>query len=179
MMTGEEKFDAKHSKIEKQLVKRDGTSNWWRSKSSLLLLLGVESSLLGRKSSLLRLIELYRDGSGWDEGAFWARLGCNIYRAGLFWTTLRLWTELSLRAGLGLRTGLGTTSLGGTRSTLAFSTELILLKRRFSSCWGFAILSRRCHTSAGLFVKNKSGWATYPSAPLVKDTGLVKEDILV
>jgi len=65
-----------------------------------------------------------------------------------------------LRAGLGLRTGLGTTSLGGTRSTLAFSTELILLKRRFSSCWGFAILSRRCHTSAGLFVKNKSGWAT-------------------
>jgi len=93
-MTAEGLFDAKHSKLQEQLVKRDGTSNWRRPKS-LLLLLGIKSSLRSKSSLLLRLIELYRDGSCWDEGAFWARLGCNIY-----WPVVLFWTSLS-SGGLG------------------------------------------------------------------------------
>lgn len=80
-----------------QLVKGDGTSYWRRPEVLLILLLWTETSLLlwGRKFSLLlRLIKLYRDSSCWDEGTFWAGLGCNIYRP--FWT-LRLGTELRLR----------------------------------------------------------------------------------
>lgn len=115
-------MDAKHSKIQAQLVQRDGTGNWGWPKARLTLLLGAESSLLlRRKSSLwLRLIKLYRDGSCWDKRAFWARLRCNIYRSRLFWTTLRLGTELSTTGGWAT---LGTRAGGNwTRGTLSIST---------------------------------------------------------
>jgi len=50
-----------------QLVKGDGTGNWRRPKVLLLLSLWSEIAL---KTSLgLRLIELYRNGSCWDEGS--------------------------------------------------------------------------------------------------------------
>jgi len=140
------------------LVKGDGTSNWGRPKVLLLLSLWSEVTL---ETLGLRFIELlHRNGSCWYEGTVLARLRCNIDRfTGLL---LWLWTSLITATGLGTSHSVITDIWTTTRSSKwCFSTwSRLFIYGRFCGCWDFTINGRRGNTSAGLFVKNESGWAT-------------------